>query len=74
MIIKWIAEYYIKQACKNACNGSFKDYTDIQTLLFSEIRSCDTESNDSTIYAFMLEQFNKSSNLVLHYVSKGLRK
>lgn len=74
MIIKWIAEYYIKQACRKACNANPFDYYNIQTLLFTEIRLCDTESNDSTLYASMLDNFNEASKSILPHVSKGLRK
>ena len=74
MIIKWIAEFYIKHACKSACDGYSSEYRDIQSLMFSCFREYDTESNDSTIYDFMLEAFNYASIEILPHVSKGLRK
>lgn len=74
MIIKWIAESYIKRACAKACDSNASEYRHIQTLLFNTIRECDTESNDSTIYAWMLGHFIETSNIILPHVSKGLRK
>lgn len=73
-MIKFIAEYYIKRACRKACDASPSDYYDIQTLLFTEIRLYDSESNDSTLYSAMLDSFNHASKLVLSHVSKELRK
>jgi len=71
-MIKLIAQYFVKQACRKACNGDIKDYYDLQSLMFAEIRECDSESNDSTIYSRMHEEFVLASQSLKH-VSKALR-
>jgi hypothetical protein len=71
-MIKLIARYFVKQACRKACDGDIKDYYELQSLMFTEIKACDTESNDSTIYSWMHEEFVLASQCLKH-VSKTLR-
>jgi hypothetical protein len=72
-MIKRIAHYYIKKTCQKACNGNATEYRELQELMFKTIRETDTESNDSSIYSWMLDEFDSASRYLI-YVSKGLRK
>ena len=74
VIIRWIAHYYIRNACHKACNSFTYDYLEILRIMIQTIRDDETESNDSTIYSMMLDDFNKISRTELPHVSEGLRK
>ena len=73
MLIKWIGMYFIRRACSKVANADSKDYKEIQRTLFKEISMWERESNDSTVYAWMLSEFNRASMIYLKHVSKDLR-
>jgi len=73
-MFKWIAEKYIKKCVQDAVrNGNVRNLQEIHTVMFTEARVADTESNDSTIYVWMLDQFNVGSK-ALPDVAEVLRK
>lgn len=65
---------YIRNAVREASDAKTEKLDEIFQVIFKEARECDHESNDSTIYAYMLSRLNKASDKELKYVSESLRK
>jgi hypothetical protein len=72
-LVKFFVKLYIRKCAQNACNGNPYHLHLLLKDICAETRAADSESNDSTIYAFLVDELALASKTPLRHVSEALR-
>ena len=72
-MIKWLVMRYIKHACENRSDAAHSQFDEIIKTIFTHTAKVESESNDSTVYAYLMADIKMAALKELHYVSDGLK-
>lgn len=72
-MLKWIALRYIEKACQNRTNANYEDFDEIIKTIVESARIYEPESNDSTVYAYLMTDIRTLALSSLSYVSQSLK-
>lgn len=72
-MIKWLAMRYIKRACENRADAAYSQFDEIINTIFAHTAKIESESNDSTVYAYLMSDIRTVALKSLPNVSDGLK-
>lgn len=73
IIERYFVKRFIRKSMKKANNADARDVFFMMEEMVKSAREFDTEANDSTIYATLMEKMDTAAVLNMEYVCDGIR-
>lgn len=72
-MIKWLVMRYIKQACEKRSQAYYSQFDEIINTIFTHTNDIETESNESTVYAYLMADIRTVALKEMQFVSDYLK-